>query len=190
MSQNDPEEFVGTDQVMKADPVNVHGASHDAPEPEMVSILLSEDTEIDGEMVKAGVWVKVPAKPKSKAHPKFAKVAPAKRLDEAAAVLNSANAELLMARGALRVEEMAENDALIAFLATMPKVDQLELHKSTIVKDQAARQARVDAGLPINEPKKPTHGRSPVDQAAAQRPRATAQMASTPLRSNVARRVV
>ncbi|WMT75073.1 hypothetical protein [Bradyrhizobium sp. Ash2021] len=160
--EDQPTEYVGRDQTMKADP---KGA------PKRVAVYTP------------------PAK--GEAHPKIARLGPALRLDNAEADLTAAQLELNAAVNHLRSCELIEAAALTALIAVMPRPSQDEVYRAHIAKEQAAKMARVAQGLPAVEPPKPSHGRSAVDIAAAQRPRTSQAMPTgTTLRSPISRRIV
>lgn len=124
-------------------------------------------------------------------HPKIAREAAAERLDNAEAALNLASVELAASRAALRSAEMDEGDCLMAFLAvtsTGPTPD--ELLRQYAAQQLQQRADRVARGETPEAKAAPTHGYSPLDLAAAQRPRTSKQMANAPLQSSVVRRTV
>ncbi|WP_338830442.1 hypothetical protein [Bradyrhizobium sp. 27S5] len=71
----------------------------------------------------------------------------------------------------------------------MPGPSYDEINRQRLANEQAAKIARVEQGLPAVEPKKIV-ARSPVDVAAALRPRTSAQAPNQSLRSPIARRLV
>jgi hypothetical protein len=176
MKFDDPEEYVGKDHATKADP---KGAKRAAPAPVIAPLAAPAPS----------VAVYNPPGP-DEAHPKTARLGPALRLDNAEAALNSAQAELQAATSHLRSCELIEAEALSALIKATPGPTADEVHRKMLADDTARKLERVAQGLPVVEPRKPTHGNSPVDIAAASRPRTSAQMANAPLRSNVARRLV
>jgi hypothetical protein len=175
---DDPEEFTGVEPKTKADPKSNKGKSA-AP-------------------VKAVETVAHPGTPKAvyhppaegEAHPQIARKSVAERLDAAEVALNLANLELTQATQNLRAAENAEADALDALTKALPPPSFDEVNRQRLAKIQADKMARVEAGeTPVPAPVK-SHGRSPIDVAAAQRPRTAAHAANTPLRSPVVRRSV
>lgn len=163
--EDDPPEFTGKEQKIKADPKGKRAASGVPP-----------------------VAVYNPPK-EGESHPKHARLAPGQRLDAAEAGLNQSNAELQNATAHLRSCELAEADALEAFIKACPGPTYDEINHQRLVAEQAAKVERVSQGLPAVEPKK-IAARSPIDIAAAQRPRTSPQMANSPLRSPTVRRTV
>jgi hypothetical protein len=127
---------------------------------------------------------------KPKSHPKHAKAGPRIAWQRAQAATEDARIELNAATSQARQMELIESDALSHWLSLQRQPTQDEVFRAKIAAEQAARLERVSAGLSPEPPKKPTHNRSPIDTLAAQRPRQTAQMPSSPLRSPVARRSV
>jgi hypothetical protein len=123
------------------------------------------------------------------AHPKIARLAPAQRLDEAEANLGATQLELAEATAHLRNCELIEAEALSALVNVMPGPTAEEVYRDKLAKENAAKLARVDQGLSPTEPKQ-IMARSPVDIAAAQRPRTSAQAPNSPLRSPTVRRIV
>jgi hypothetical protein len=175
MASDDPEEFVGRTQEKKADP---KGDKR------------TKATPLAEELAHPGTPIAVYTPPAEGAsHPKHAVLAPAQRLDAAEVALNRANLEEKLARDNLLACELAETEAEDAFVRVLPGPTFDEVNRDRLAKEQAVKLERVEQGLPAVEPKKIV-ARSPVDLAAAQRPRTSAQMANAPLRSPIVRRTV
>ncbi|SIO24681.1 hypothetical protein SAMN05443247_03118 [Bradyrhizobium erythrophlei] len=170
--ESDPPEFVGRDQTTKADPKGKRAT----PAPVVVPVpsVAVYNPPLAGE-----------------AHPKIARKSVAERLDKAEANLTSANLELTASKAHLRSCELIEADALSAFIKACPAPPSAdEIYRAHIKREQDAKLERVAKGLPPVEPKK-IAARSPIDLAAAQRPRTSQAMPTgTPLRSPIARRIV
>jgi hypothetical protein len=170
----DPEEFVGGDQSIPAAPKS--------------KTLVSPRSPPVAPAPRVAVY-NPPAAGAS--HPKHAVLGPALRLDEAEANLSAAQLEFRNATLALRSCELIEAEALTEFVKVMPGPTFDEVNRQRLAAEQAAKMARVQAGLSPTPPKVPTHGNSPIDIAAANRPRTSQAMpAGGPLRSNVVRRSV
>jgi len=183
---DDPPEFTGRNQTQRADPPKGKRAAPNHPGlTDQTSKQLAEEM---ASPVPPSVAVYNPPA-EGEAHPKIARLAPAQRLDEAEANLGATQLDLAEATAHLRNCEMIEADALAALISVMPGPTADEVFRDKLAKEQAAKLARVDQGLSPTEPKQIT-ARSPVDIAAAQRPRQSAQQPSTALRSPVARRLV
>jgi hypothetical protein len=168
---DDPPEFTGSTQTIKADATKGKRA---APAPAVVPPVAP---------------VAIYAPPATGAsHAKVARKAVAERLDLAEAALSAAQLEVSASYNELRAAERDEGAAHLAFIATMPAPSALEVSRGRLAAEQAAKQLRADQGLePVPKPT-PTHNRSPVDTAAANRPRPSPQQPTAPLRSNVVRR--
>jgi hypothetical protein len=165
---SDPEEFVGSDRSIPAAPKGKRAVP--APAAPRVAVY-------------------TPPLPGA-SHPKHAVLGPALRLDEAEQNLGRAQLELQNATTHLRSCELAESDALSAFVKIMPGPSFDQVNRERLAAEQAEKIRRVQAGESPIPPKVPTHGNSPMDIAAAQRPRTSAQTANAPLRSATVRRVV
>jgi hypothetical protein len=186
---DDPPEFIGATQETKAEPKGKRAA----PPVKAAAKLPALAPDVVGHEMAAPVpSVAIYAPPtKGEAHPKIARLAPAQRLNAAEAGLNLANAELQAATHHLRNCELIEAEAEAALVKEMPGPTQDQVHRELLAKETAAKLDRVSQGLPAVEPPKPSHGRSAVDIAAANRPRTNAQQPTgAPLRSNVVRRTV
>lgn len=181
--EDDPPEFIGATQETKADPKGKRApAKVRALAPDVVG------QEMASPVPSVAIY-NPPAE--GEAHPKIARLAPAQRLDAADAGLNLANAELQTATYHLRNCELIEAEAEAALVKEMPGPTQDQVYRDLLAKETAAKMERVSQGLTAVEPPKPSHGRSAVDIAAANRPRTNAQQPTgAPLRSNVVRRVV
>jgi hypothetical protein len=162
--EDDPPEFTGTEPQVKADPKG-------------------------NARLKTGTPAVYNRPAKGEAHPKIARKAVADRLNDAEQALNLAQLELQAAAANLRSCEAIEAAAESAFVRAMPAPSQDQVHREMLAKETASKLARVSRGLPAVEAPKIT-ARSPVDIAAANRPRASAQQPTAPLRSTVARRIV
>jgi hypothetical protein len=164
-SDNDPEEFTGATATIKADP---KGSKRAAPAPApTVAVYVPP---VDGE-----------------AHPKHARLGPAQRLDAAEAALTAAQLELSAAYQNLRNVEREETAAHAEFIRSFPAPTADEVNRKRLAAEMATKLQRVQNGESPN-PSKPVTARSPIDLAASQRPRTSAQAPSNPLRSNVVRR--
>ena len=194
--EDDPPEFTGTTQETKADPVrkSSKAAAPVKAVPVKLPALVEELAQpsasaADAHPVPSVAVYNPPAE--GEAHPKIARLAPAQRLDTAEADLNRANAELQAATHHLRNCELIEAEAEAALVKEMPGPTQDQVYRDLLAKETAAKLERIAQGLPAIEPPKPSHGRSAVDIAAANRPRTNAQQPTgAPLRSNVVRRTV
>lgn len=188
--EGDPPEFIGATQETKADPKGKRAAP--APVKAVAKVPALAPDVVGQEMAAPVPSVAVYNPPaEGEAHPKIAGLAPAQRLDAAEAGLNLANAELQAATYHLRNCELIEAEAEAALVKGMPGPTQDQVHRELLAKETAAKLDRVSQGLPAVEPPKPSHGRSAVDIAAANRPRTNAQQPTgAPLRSNVVRRTV
>jgi hypothetical protein len=184
--ENDPEEFVGATQERKADPKGKRAPVTDTDTRVSVAKVLAEELASPHPGTPIAVYTP-PAEGAN--HPKHAILGPAQRLDAAEVALNRATLEEKLARDNLRARELAEAEAEDAFIKVLPGPTFDEVNRQRLADEQAAKIARVEQGLPAVEPKKIV-ARSPVDLAAAQRPRTSPQAANQPLRSPVARRLV
>ncbi|SDI54545.1 MULTISPECIES: hypothetical protein [Bradyrhizobium] len=164
-------EYVGADKSTRADPPK---GKRNSTSPAVTASAPS-------------VAVYTPPAPGS-THPREPKLAPAKRLDAAEEALRTAQTDLMSARGELTAAQAAESEAELAFascFATISPDELLRQHAARAAQERAERVARGET--PEAKPA-PTHNRSPVDVAAASRPKTNRQAPSTPLRSNVIRR--
>jgi hypothetical protein len=153
-------EYTGADKTTKADP---RGG------PKKVAPVAAPLTE---ELAAPAPRVAVYTPPKDgESHPKHAILGPALRLDKADADLTSAQLELRAATSHLRSCEAIEAEALLALTKIMPGPTYDEVNRQRLAAEQAAKVARVEQGLaPVAAPVR-SHGRSPIDQQAAHRPR-------------------
>ena len=175
-SHDDPVEFIGADRTTRADPVTSVGAGKRVP----------RGTQSES---KPGGYIDKNGTPTA-SHLKHAVVAPAKEYEAAKAETVAAMAEVRLAKIALADAEHDENNALAVWLSLRPTIDADALLREYAKRSTEERARQVAMGNPPEGVKTPTHGRSPVDIAAAQRQRASPQSANVPLRSPVARRVV
>jgi hypothetical protein len=125
---------------------------------------------------------------KGEAHPKIARKSVAQRLDVAEAAVTAAQLELNASYNALRQAEREEAAAHGDLIRLLPAPSPEEVNRKRLAAEQAAKQKRADEGKSPVAKMAPSHGRSPVDIAAANRPRTSPQAASHPLRSPVSRR--
>ena len=179
--EDDPPEFTGATEETKAEPKG----SKPAPS-------LARAVSLAEQMASPPPSVAVYSPPADgEAHPKTARLAPAQRLDAAEAGLNLANSELQAATYHLRNCELIEAEAQAELIKELPGPTQDQVHRDLLAKETSTKLERISRGLPAVEPPKPSHGRSAVDIAAANRPRTNAQQPNgAPLRSNVVRRIV
>lgn len=169
-----------------------HSAAFEAnnkanPPPSFFDSLQSAQRAYDRSV---GIERPEPVKEKT-SHPKIAHKAPADALAKAEIEVTEAREELQAATHYLRRCELAEGAALAVWINLNRPPDFESVHRAMIAGERDAKLARIaDGKSAAVEPAKPTHGKSPIDQAAKQRPRQSAQQPSTPLRSAVARRTV
>jgi hypothetical protein len=166
---SDPEEFIGSDRSIKADPKPVK------PKPDHAET--------------RGVRVKQNGEPMA-SHPKHAIAGPAKEYAAAQQETEAARIEYQSAMFSFNSAEDAESAARDDWVQWNPPPTQDEVYRAHVARGQDQRAANVAAGLPPRGIKPVTHDKSPLGIAAANRPRQTPQMPSTPLRSPVARRWV
>jgi hypothetical protein len=119
---------------------------------------------------------------KSNTHPKHAKLRPARELAKVQLDLADARVELQSAANHLKAASKLEGEALAAFVALIPRPSAEDLHRENCAREQAAKIARVKAGLPAVEPKQATHGRSELDRLAAHRGKNAGSLRSTTVR--------
>ncbi len=124
--------------------------------------------------------------PKGAAHPKVPRKAAADRLNAAEANLTAASLEVSAAYNALRDAERIETAAHQVLIDAMPGPTADQVHRDMIAKEAERKLARIAEGKPAVEAR-PVTARSPLDLAAAQRPRTSAQGANAPLFSPVPR---
>jgi hypothetical protein len=166
-------EYTGSTKANKADPKGKPAAK---PAP------------LADELAEPAPSVAVYVAPKAGAsHPKISRKAVAERLDNAEAALNAATIELTASRAALRSAEHDEGDALSALTRAMPGPTPDELLRAHA---KAQLQLRADRVSRNESPEiKPVlTARSPLDMAAALRPKTNAQQPTAPLRSAIVRR--
>lgn len=177
---SDPIEYVGRNHSTKADPpkgkpiVKVNAAT--APAVEIKPVSLGTESN--------------PVETKPNTHLKYAVARPKAEYEAAQAEVRDAQAELFAARLALTEAEIVEAEALHRWLIIQPKIDPDALLRDYANRAIAERAANVSAGLPPEGIRPPQHNRSAIDVAAANRQRPNPQIATAPLRSPVARRVV
>jgi hypothetical protein len=165
--------------------------AHDEDLPEYMGTAQTIKADPKGKRAAAAPRVAIYTPPaKGASHPKHAVLGPALRLDAAEAGLDSAQAELTAATAALRAIEVKEADALSALMAAMPAPTPDELLRQHAANQSASRAARVAAGERPEAPQVSRIGNSPLDIAAAQRPRTSQHAPNAPLRSPVVRRTV
>ncbi len=124
------------------------------------------------------------------AHPKAARKRVALALDVAEANLTAAQMEISASYNALQIAEREEAHALGELTRILPRPTAEEVHRAHLARETAAKVARVAQGLSPTAKPAPTNNKSPLDVAAANRPRAAAHLPSGSLRSAVARRIV
>jgi hypothetical protein len=127
---------------------------------------------------------------KGAAHAKTAKRSVALNLDQCEADLTAAQIEISASYNALQIAEREEAAALGELTRILPRPTAEENHRDHLAREMAAKVLRVEQGLSPTEKPAPTHGKSLLDRAAAQRPRASAQAPNAPLFSNVSRHQV
>jgi hypothetical protein len=170
MSTNDPEEFIGTDRSVKADPKPNLTAERTIPAP---------------------VYVKKA----TGSHAKHAIKAPRLAYEAAVIETQSARVELQQAQDALRIASHAEGARVAEWVALNKPPDALSVTRAYLQREAEMRMANVANGRPVNDRGGPIVGSdpSPLGQAALNRGKhagGNAQKAGTPLRSNIARHVV
>jgi hypothetical protein len=165
--ENDPEEFVGADKSVRAEPVKTTRKPA-AP--------LTARVKPNGEPMAS--------------HPKHAVAGPAKAYEAAKAETEAARIDYRVATDAFKSAEKAEGAAVADWIKLNPSPSQDEVLRENAKRSLEQRAANVANGLPPQGIKTLSHGNSVVDRQAAQRPRQTPQMASAPLRSPVSRRVL
>ncbi len=131
-------------------------------------------------MASPATAVYTPPPKSSTSHSKVPRKAVADRLNAAEANLTACSLEVSASRNALRDAERAEAAAHQILISAMPGPSAEAVHREMVAKDQARKLARVEAGEPAIPPKVVT-ARSPIDLAAANRPRTSAQGANAPL---------
>jgi hypothetical protein len=155
-------EYIGADKTQRADP----------PKRKAVAPVVQPLAE----------ELATPAPSKPGSHPKHAIKAPRLAYEAAQEETVAALAELRSATKALNLAETAEADALNHWLSQQPKADTDALLRDYANSAVEQRAANVAAGLPPEGIKTPTHNKSPVDVAAANRARPSPQVATVPLR--------
>jgi hypothetical protein len=171
-------EYVGADKSTPAVPKSKAA-------PRVAALAPGQDVASPAPAVAPVAVYTPPAKGAS--HPKVSRLAVARKLDEAEAALNAASLEVMASRNHLSACEHDEAEAHARLIALLPAPSADFVHRQLIAREQASKLSRVQAGLAAVEPKAIT-ARSEIDRAAANRPRATQQSATTPLRSPVVRR--
>jgi hypothetical protein len=102
-------------------------------------------------------------------HPKHAKLGPKMEYEKAVADLADKRVELQAAKNHHRRCELMEGDAMAEWLRVNPAPSAEAVHRDLVAREQARKMERVAKGLPAEEPKAPTHGRTPLDQLFAAR---------------------
>jgi hypothetical protein len=102
-------------------------------------------------------------------HPKIAHARPRAEYEKAQTELLDARAELQAAMAHARRCQLVEGEALATWIAVNPSPSQDEVFRDKIAKENAARLERVNGGLPADPPSAPKVGKSPIDQAFANR---------------------
>lgn len=171
MNHDDPQEFVGRDHTIKADPIKSNAST-----PVAVPALAAELARPE------------PKKPAG-SHPKFAIERPRKNFEAAKLETEAARVAYRVATDEFKSAEKAEGVAVAEWITLNPPPDADTVYRAHVKRDLDARAARVAQGLPPVGPPKVPANRSRIDTLAAQRPRQTPQMPSAPLRSPVARRL-
>jgi hypothetical protein len=180
---SDPEEFVGTEQKVIADPSRAQGHGGKRAVVERVVAPAPEPNGLRDELAS-------PVPPKPGSHLKHAIERPRREYEAAQQETRDAHTELKFATDRLRETEIAEGDALALWYSLQPKVDPDTLLHDFAKQQTAMRAQNVRDGLPADGVRATSHGRSPVDIAASQRPRTSAQAPNPSLRSPIARRLV
>lgn len=170
---SDPVEFTGGDHAQRADHVPTRKAA-----PVKPPVPAPEPVVVADEVVEPNT------------HLKHAVLRPRLEFEAAAQEVLDAQAEDMLAKRLVVEAETAETDALTYFLSLQTKPDQDTLLRDAARRSLEERAENVKAGRPPGGLRTPTHGNSGLDRAAAQRGRQSPQMASSPLLSNVARRLV
>jgi hypothetical protein len=175
MSSSDPEEFIGTEQKVIADPSRAQGHGGKRAVVERVVAPAPEPNGLAS-----------PVPPNT--HPKHAIERPRREYEAAQQETRDAHTELKFATDGLREAEIAEGDALALWYSLQPKVDPDTLLHDYAKQQTEQRAQNVRDGLPADGVRATSHGRSPVDIAASQRPRTSPQAPNPSLRSPIARR--
>jgi hypothetical protein len=102
-------------------------------------------------------------------HPKHAKLGPKIEYEKAVADLADKRVELQAAKNHYRRCELMEGDAMASWISVNPPPSAEAVHRDLVAKGQARKLERIARGLPAEEPKAPTHGRTPLDQLFAGR---------------------
>jgi hypothetical protein len=173
---SDPEEFIGTDHSVKADP---KGKSKPVARASVTPAPAPVDPVVEVPQIKPG------------SHPKHAIERPRREWEAAAQEVQDAQEELRLSKLALVDAELVEADALTHWLELQPKIDPDKLLHDYANRGTALRAQNVAQGLPAEATQvpRPTNG-SPIDRLAANRSRQAPNMISNPLRSPVQRRSV
>lgn len=180
MIDSDPPEMIGRDSGVRADPPK----SKRTAAPVVLSSPAVRPTLAE-ELASP-----VPPVSKPGSHPKHAIARPRREWELAKQEVADAQAELRSANDAFREADIAESNALEHWLSLQPKVDPDQLLRDYAVNSTAQRAANVAAGLPPEGVRRRTHGNSPIDVVAANRPRTSPQASNSPLRSPIHRRSV
>ena len=180
MVDSDPPEYIGRDNSLRADPVPSKRKAAPLPSPQGAGPL---------PVAKPATYIDKMGTPTA-SHPKHSIVGVAKAYEAAQAETRAAHEEKRLADLALTDAEHDENNALMVWNAMQPKADPDALLRDYAARSTEQRAANVARGDPADGVRPVTHSNSPIDRAAANRQRPSPQMATTPLRSPVARRVV
>ena len=183
-------EFVGTDKSTKADDKRKAAPRVAVPATGSVDPISGFAAAPVGASREAPTPVAVYVPPATgQSQPKVSRKGAADRLDAAEANLSACQLEVSAARDALRTAEHLEAESHQCLIQLLPAPSAADVHRAMLESERDAKLQRVAEGQPAVAPKVITV-RSPIDLAAASRPRTSQQSPNAPLFSPVQRNVV